>query len=66
MSRGGTASFLVRLPEFFPVFCMFCTVEQSSICHFRQFCIVTKIIVEIQPGFVYNILIVVFVHPDSK
>ena len=30
-----------------------------SICHFRQFYILTKISIEIRPIFVYNVLVVV-------
>jgi elongation factor G len=40
--------------------CLFCTEEQLSICQFHQFCILTKITVEICTCFVYNYLIAVF------
>lgn len=38
---------------------MFCTEEQLSVCYFTQFCILTKISIEILLTFVYNVSIVV-------
>ena len=40
-------------------FWLFCTEEQLSVCHFTQFCNLTKIGIEILYPFVYNVLIVV-------
>lgn len=40
-------------------FCVFCTEEQVSVCQFHQFCILTKISIEILRSFVYNVCIVV-------
>ena len=35
--------------------CVFCTGKQVSLCHFHQFCILTKEIIEIIGPFVYNV-----------
>ena len=40
-------------------FCVFCTEEQVSVRQFHQFCILTKISIEILTPFVYNVFIVV-------
>jgi len=39
--------------------CAFCTERQLSVCHFTQFCILTKIDIETNTPFVYNVFIVV-------
>ena len=38
---------------------LFCTDRQVSACYFIQFCILTKIGIEIWVAFVYNVFIVV-------
>ena len=40
-------------------FWLFCTDRQVSVCYFIQFCILTKIGIEILGDFVYNVFIVV-------
>lgn len=38
---------------------MFCTEEQTYFRQFHEFCILTKISIEILPPFVYNVFIAV-------
>ena len=49
----------LQFPRFF---WLFCTEEQLSVCHFIQFCILTKKYIEIHACFVYNVIIVVPKH----
>lgn len=37
-----------------------------SLHHFYEFCNLTKLGIEIRRAFVYNVLIAVLPHPDSK
>ena len=41
---------------------LFCTGKHLSMCQFHQFCKVTKTNIEINPPFVYNVTIMVFIH----
>ena len=47
-------------------FCAFHTETQTSTGYFHQFCILTKISIEILSSFVYNVLIAVLSHLTGK
>ena len=46
--------------------CLFCTEKQVSVCQFRQFCILTKISIEISWRFVYNVCIAVLCTGEQE
>ena len=50
---------LDRVLDLISDFWLFCTDRQLSACYFIQFCILTKIGIEIPVAFVYNVFIVV-------
>jgi len=58
--RKGTGEALCRMLYSPLDFWVFCTGKQVSMCHFHQFCKVTKTNVEIMQPFMYNVTITVF------